>query len=30
MGYYTVLPGSRPEDNDMILYGENAEGTLSF
>ncbi|XP_046640499.1 uncharacterized protein LOC124325967 isoform X1 [Daphnia pulicaria] len=25
MGYYTVLPGSRPEDNDMILYGENAE-----
>jgi hypothetical protein len=30
MGYYTVLPGSKPEDNDMLLYVENTEGTLFF
>ena len=28
MGYYTVLPGNKPEDNDMLLYVENDEGMI--
>jgi hypothetical protein len=28
MGYYTVLPGNKPEDNDMLLYVENDEGII--
>lgn len=28
MGYYTVFPGNKPEDNCMLLYVKNAEGNI--
>nr|CAH0106093.1 unnamed protein product [Daphnia galeata] len=29
MGYYTVFPGNKPEDNCMLLYVKNAEDNIN-